>query len=75
MEIRDSGSGIPPEVRDHIFEPFFTTKPTGSGTGLGLSISYGIVQDHGGKIEVDSTPGKGSTFRVILPLVSPRQRS
>ncbi|MES2115495.1 MAG: ATP-binding protein, partial [Pseudomonadota bacterium] len=69
VEIEDSGKGIPPEHRDRIFEPFFTTKPVGKGTGLGLSLSYGIVQKHGGHIEVHSEVGKGSVFRVVLPLV------
>ncbi|HEU4846428.1 MAG TPA: ATP-binding protein [Burkholderiaceae bacterium] len=68
VEIEDSGKGIPPEHRDRIFEPFFTTKPVGKGTGLGLSLSYGIVQKHGGHIEVHSEVGKGSVFRVVLPL-------
>ena len=68
IEVQDEGTGIPPEVRERIFDPFFTTKPVGEGTGLGLSISYGIVNDHGGTIEVDSTPGKGSTFTVSLPV-------
>jgi two-component system, NtrC family, sensor kinase len=69
MEVIDHGSGISPTVRQRLFEPFFTTKPPGRGTGLGLAICYGIVADHGGRIEVDSTLRKGSTFRVILPLV------
>jgi anti-sigma regulatory factor (Ser/Thr protein kinase) len=68
IEVADTGGGIPPEVRERIFDPFFTTKPIGVGTGLGLSISYGIVQDHGGKIEVESEPGQGSCFTVHLPL-------
>jgi signal transduction histidine kinase len=55
-------------VRDRIFDPFFTTKPVGQGTGLGLSISYGIIKDHGGTIEVESTPGVGSCFTIHLPL-------
>jgi PAS domain S-box-containing protein len=67
VAVADTGSGIDPAVRARIFDPFFTTKPIGEGTGLGLSISYGIVQDHGGRIDVDSTPGKGSTFTIVLP--------
>jgi two-component system NtrC family sensor kinase len=68
LEVRDTGCGIPPEIQKRIFEPFFTTKPVGKGTGLGLSITYGIVQRHAGRIEVDSVPGTGTAFRVILPL-------
>jgi len=68
VDIIDCGCGIPADVRDRIFDPFFTTKPIGIGTGLGLSISYGIVQDHGGTIEVESEPGVGSRFTVVLPL-------
>ncbi len=68
IDVTDCGCGIPPAVIGRIFDPFFTTKPLGQGTGLGLSISYGIVTDHGGRIEVDSTPGKGSRFTVHLPL-------
>ena len=68
IEVIDEGTGIPPELRDRIFDPFFTTKPVGEGTGLGLSISYGIVNDHGGTIEVESAVGKGTTFVVSLPL-------
>jgi two-component system, NtrC family, sensor kinase len=68
IEVCDNGSGIDPEHRDRIFDPFFTTKPVGQGTGLGLSISYGIIQDHGGRIEVDSTIGKGTCFTIHLPL-------
>lgn len=71
MEVIDHGTGIPAAARQRIFEPFFTTKPPGRGTGLGLAICYGIVADHGGRIEVDSAPRKGSTFRVILPLAEP----
>ncbi|MEK6663049.1 MAG: PAS domain S-box protein [Pseudomonadota bacterium] len=68
IEIADSGKGIAPEHLTRIFDPFFTTKPVGQGTGLGLSLSYGIVQKHGGRIEVKSEPGKGTTFSVWLPI-------
>lgn len=71
IEIADSGSGIPPGALQRIFDPFYTTKPVGTGTGLGLSISYGIVAKHNGRIEVDSTPGEGSRFRVVLPVRQP----
>ena len=74
ITVEDHGSGIDPAVRERIFDPFFTTKPIGVGTGLGLSISYGIVSDHGGTIEVDSTPGEGSTFTVTLPRKPPPAR-
>jgi signal transduction histidine kinase len=67
VEIRDQGVGIPEEHLEHLFEPFFTTKGVGEGTGLGLSIAYGIVQEHGGWIDVASQPGKGSCFSVFLP--------
>lgn len=68
LSVGDTGSGIAPEHLPHIFEPFFTTKPAGAGTGLGLSLAADIVRAHGGQIEVDSHPGQGSTFRVLLPL-------
>ena len=71
IEVRDSGPGIPPEIRERMFEPFYTTKPVGEGTGLGLSIAYAIVSDMGGKIEVESVLGEGSTFRIILPTTAP----
>ena len=70
IEVSDTGCGIEPEHRDRIFDPFFTTKPVGQGTGLGLSISYGIIQDHGGTIDVESTVGEGSRFTVLLPITS-----
>jgi signal transduction histidine kinase len=68
VEVQDNGCGIRPEHRARLFEPFFTTKPVGQGTGLGLSVSFGIIRDHGGAIEVESEVGRGSTFRVRLPL-------
>lgn len=69
--IIDQGTGIPKENIKKIFEPFFTTKQVGKGTGLGLSVSYGIIRDHGGEIKVDSVPGEGATFIVILPVQKP----
>jgi signal transduction histidine kinase len=68
LEISDDGPGIPADQVSRIWEPFYTTKPPGRGTGLGLSICYGIVEDHRGRIEVDSQPGRGSIFRVFLPV-------
>jgi signal transduction histidine kinase len=67
-EFTDTGCGIPADHLQKIFDPFFTTKPLGRGTGLGLSVCYGIVSEHGGKIEVDSSEGAGTTFRVLLPI-------
>jgi len=68
INIRDNGTGIPPEFKDKLFQPFFTTKPTGEGTGLGLSISYDIVtQEHGGTITVDSRVVEFTEFTVRLP--------
>ncbi len=67
ITVADEGTGIAPDVLPRIFEPFFTTKPVGEGTGLGLAMVYGIVTQHRGWIDVDSTPGKGATFRVHLP--------
>jgi len=67
IEVADTGKGMSPAVLQHIFEPFYTTKPVGQGTGLGLSVAYDIVTKHGGRIEVDSEVGVGSTFRIILP--------
>jgi signal transduction histidine kinase len=71
VEIEDHGCGIPPEQLPHIYEPFFTTKPVGAGTGLGLAVSYGIIRDHNGSIDVESTVGRGSLFRIRLPLRAP----
>jgi len=67
LEVRDTGHGIAPEVLPRIFEPFFTTKEAGEGTGLGLSICHATVREMGGEIQVESEPGRGSTFRVLLP--------
>jgi signal transduction histidine kinase len=67
-KISDTGQGIKPEHLDKIFDPFFTTKEVGQGTGLGLSISYSIVEKHGGQINVESTPGQGTTFTLIFPV-------
>ncbi|MBM4186398.1 MAG: PAS domain S-box protein [Gemmatimonadetes bacterium] len=68
VDVVDTGTGIPATQLTKIFEPFFTTKPPGRGTGLGLSIAYGIVHDHGGRIDVSSEIGRGSTFSVVLPI-------
>ncbi len=68
IEVADNGTGIARENLTRIFDPFFTTKPVGKGTGLGLSLAYGIVQKHRGSIDVDSEPGRGTTFRIVLPV-------
>lgn len=68
VEVEDNGSGMDPEIIERLFEPYFTTKPAGQGTGLGLSLSRSIVQRHKGNIEVESKPGQGTVFRVMLPV-------
>jgi len=68
LEVADTGKGIPDDIKGRVFDPFFTTKPVGKGTGLGLSLAYGIIQKHQGRIEVESEVGKGTTFRVTLPI-------
>lgn len=73
VDVADDGAGIPPDVLSKIFDPFFTTKEIGKGTGLGLSISYKIIQQHGGKISVDSKPGAGTKFTVWLPITPPAE--
>ena len=74
VEITDTGIGIAPENIAKIYDPFYTTKGVGQGTGLGLAVSYGIVQEHGGHISVDSTPGRGTIFHITLPTAPLRAR-
>ncbi len=71
VSISDTGKGIPESQKEKLFEPFFTTKEVGEGTGLGLSICYGIIVEHGGRIDVESVEGEGTTFHVILPAIAP----
>jgi two-component system, NtrC family, sensor kinase len=73
VEVRDTGTGIRREDIKRIYDPFFTTKGIGRGTGLGLAVSYGILQEHGGAISVDSAPGQGTTFQVVLPAVAAQE--
>ncbi|MFK7896907.1 MAG: ATP-binding protein [Myxococcota bacterium] len=71
LEFSDTGPGIPPQVQLRIFDPFFTTKEVGKGTGLGLSLSHGIIERHGGRIQIQSAVGEGTTFQIDLPLIAP----
>jgi CheY-like chemotaxis protein len=72
LEINDDGPGIPEDVQPKIFDPFFTTKEVGTGTGLGLTVAYAIVQEHGGRIRLESHPGSGTSFYVELPIIGAR---
>ena len=73
LSVSDTGAGIPPDLLGKIFDPFFTTKPVGEGTGLGLTICHKIVEEHGGAVDVESEPGKGATFTIMLPSITCRQ--
>ena len=75
ISVADNGCGMSPKTAGKIFDPFFTTKPVGEGTGLGLSVSYGIIQAHGGRLEVESEEGVGTTFTILLPLSEESQLS
>ena len=68
VEVTDNGVGISPEHLTKIFDPFFTTKSTSRGTGLGLAVTYGLIREHSGKIQVESVPGRGTTFRLEFPV-------
>jgi two-component system NtrC family sensor kinase len=74
VEIEDTGEGIPPETIAHIFEPMFTTKRMGTGTGLGLAVCDQIIREHGGAIHVESAVGRGTLFRITLP-IGPREKA
>jgi signal transduction histidine kinase len=73
IEVRDTGTGMSPETLHHLFQPFFTTKPPGMGMGLGLAVVHGIVTSHGGRVDVESQPGKGTCFTLSVPRVPPEQ--
>jgi signal transduction histidine kinase len=75
VRVRDNGSGIPLELQGKVFDPFFTTKPVGRGTGLGLAQVYGIITQHGGTVELTSTPGEGTEVRLLLPLAGSREEA
>lgn len=74
VEVSDTGEGIPEENLNKVFDPFFTTKGVGNGTGLGLAVTYGIIQEHAGSIEVRSTQGEGTTFRMVFPTAQRSRR-
>jgi signal transduction histidine kinase len=71
IRFADNGPGIPENIQSRVFDPFFTTKGIGEGTGLGLSVSYGVVRDHGGRIDLESKEGAGATFSIVLPIPDP----
>src|SRR6185295_12287638 len=71
LAVSDSGMGMPKDISDRAFEPFFTTKPAGKGTGLGLAQVFGAARQSGGSVEIDSSPGRGATVRMILPRTEP----
>jgi signal transduction histidine kinase len=75
ITIADTGVGIPPALLDKVFEPFFTTKEIGRGTGLGLAVCYGILTEHGGSLDVQSTVGTGTTFTITLPAIKLHEES
>src|SRR5690606_41656166 len=75
IKISDTGCGMSEDTVANLFQPFFTTKEVGQGTGLGLSISFGIIEKHKGKIIVDSEVGKGTEFRIILPMITPKENT
>ena len=71
VSLKDTGIGIPKENLDKVIEPFFSTKPVGKGTGLGLSMCYGIIESHGGRLEIESEPNKGTDVRIFIPVKNP----